>query len=180
MKTVQTNCRKCGAAMVMKQIGGYRGVVCPYCGGDTRLLAESDSVRIEEIRADVRREEMDMVRDDMDARKRVIHLLVIVLAILIGYSAISSGSRVRVPFSARELVGMDRFHAVAMLRDAGFSDVRMEPQADLWDGLLRNDRGNVGKVAAVSVDGDQTFRRNTVFPGRAKVRVWYHVYPGGE
>ena len=66
--------------------------------------------------------------------------------------------------------------AQAILMDAGFSNIEAIAQKDLWDGFLHNDQENVGKVALITINGDERFRENDSFSKESKIRIWYHAY----
>ena len=95
MRTIRPVCSRCNAAMVPGKVGGYPGLVCPYCGNDTRLAVESDRVRIAQIRADTDRlgmeyrywEHLDSVRESRTRRRgQIIAICAVALlvAVLIG------------------------------------------------------------------------------------------------
>ena len=62
-------------------------------------------------------------------------------------------------------------------RELGFTDIVLEPVADITDEESRN----TGRVITVQIGGSQVFRRNDLFPKDAEIRIVYHALAkGGE
>lgn len=188
MHTIQLTCSRCGATLLLERNHSCTALSCPYCGSDMRLLMDSDRVRIAEIKAKTdrlgmaysyRKHRDHLTMDWVTENTRAILAAagVVLLLILLGVSSFRARNNVTVPFSARDLNGKAYQDARAMLQDAGFSDIEVIARYDLWDGLLHNDQGNVGKVAQVTIDGNERFGKNAVFTRDSKIRIWYHCYP---
>ncbi len=188
MRTIQLTCSRCSATLFLEKSRGFTVLACPYCGSTMNALMDSDRVRIAEIRANTDRLgmaysykkhqdhlAMDWVMEN--TRTMLIAAAVVLVLILIGVSAFRARDNVKVPFSARDLNGKAYQDAWTMFRDAGFSDIEAIARYDLWDGFLHNDQGNIGKVAQVTIDGDERFGKNAVFTRDSKIRIWYHTYP---
>ncbi len=188
MRTIQLTCSRCGATLILKKAQGFSALECPYCDGSMNLLVDSDRVRIAEIRADTDRIgmaysykkhrdhlAMDWVMEN--TRTILIAAAVVLVLILIGISSFRARDNVRVPFSARDLNGKAYQDARTMFQDAGFSDIEIIARGDLWDGFLHNDKGNIGKVAQVTINGEEKFGKNVVYNKNSKIRIWYHTYP---
>ncbi len=101
-------------------------------------------------------------------------LICIVTVFVIGlivYSVDREGDKIKVPFSNRDFNGKSFQDAQAILMDAGFSNIEAIAQKDLWDGFLHNDQGNVGKVALITINGDERFRENDLpLPNKIQFR----------
>lgn len=188
MRTIQLTCSRCNATMFLERDRGFTKLSCPYCGGSMKLLMDSDSVRIEEIRADTDRMSMEYSyrkhRDilNMEWAKQygkaiLIGIVVLFFIVMIVSSSIRNKDNIHVPFSSRDLNGKYYSDVQTMFRDAGFSNIEVESRADLWDGFLRNDQGNVGKIAQVTINGEEKFNKNATYSKYAQVRIWYHCYP---
>ena len=188
MRTIQLTCSRCNATMFLEKNRNFSRLSCPYCGGSTELIVESDRVKVAEILADTERMSMELSykkhRDHMSmdqamqkARVILICIATVIVLCLIGFAVARDSDRIRVPFSSRDLNGKRYQDAQAMLIDAGFTDIVTIPQKDLWDGFLHNDQGNIGKVAQVTINGDERFREHDSFDKDSKIRIWYHTYP---
>ncbi len=188
MRTIQTICNNCGATMYLEKNRGYSRLQCPYCRGSMNLLMESDRVKIAEIRADTDRLGMEYSyrkhRDHLaldwamqNSRVLLVGVAAVVIIIMIAAAGIRNRDRIKVPFSSRDLNGKAYQDARTMLKDAGFSDIEVIARGDLWDGFLHNDQGNIGKVAQVTINGDEKFRENDSYHKTAKIRIWHHTYP---
>ena len=187
MRTIQMTCSRCNATMFLEKNRGFSSLSCPYCGGKL-LLVESDRVKIEEIRADTDRFGMALNyrthRDHLAAdvitknfKGILIAAGVLLALILIAVNSIRTKDNIRVPFSSRDLNNKNYYTARTMLQDAGFSDIELIAQRDLWDGFLHNDQGNNGKVAQITINGDMKFGENDAYHKSSKIRIWYHAYP---
>ena len=188
MRTIQLTCSRCNATMFLEKNRSFSRVSCPYCGGSTELIIESDRVKVAELIADTERMNMalsykkhrDRISMEQAIQKsRVILICIATLTVLclIFFSAARDSDRIRLPFSSRDLNGKRYQDAQVMLIDAGFSNIETIAQRDLWDGFLHNDQGNVGKVAQVTINGDGRFREHDCFDKDSKIRIWYHTYP---
>ena len=188
MNMIPLTCSRCNATLLVEKSRGCTVLACPYCGSTMNALMDSDRVRIAEIRADTDRLGMaysykkhrdHLAMDWVMENTRVILIAaaVVLVLILIGVSSFRSRDNVRVPFSARDLNGKAYQDARTMFRDAGFSDIEVIARYDLWDGFLHNDQGNVGKVAQVTINGEERFGKNASYNKGSKVRIWYHCYP---
>lgn len=188
MRTIQLTCERCHATMFLEKGRGFSKLSCPYCGNNMKLLMESDRVKIAEIEADTERLGMQLSykkhKDHMDMAQTMQNIKIILICIasvivigLIGLSATRNSDKIRVPFSSRDLNGKAYQDVRTMLIDAGFSDIDVIARNDLWDGFLHNDQGNVGKVAQVTINGDERFRENDAYSKDSKIRIWYHSYP---
>ena len=188
MRTFQMKCDRCNATLFLKKEQGFTSLSCPYCGGTMNLLLESDRVRIAEIRADTdrlgmaysykkHRDHLALEWATQNGKVLMTGIAVVVIIILIAASGIRNKDRIRVPFSSRDLNGKACQDARTMFQDAGFSDIEFIARTDLWDGFLHNDQNNIGKVAQVTINGDEKFRENDSYNKTAKVRIWYHDYP---
>ena len=188
MRAIQLTCSHCCASMFLEKDRGFAKLSCPYCGGSMTLLMDSDKVRIAEIRADTERLGMAYSyrkhRDHLalewamhNSRFLLVCAAVLFVLILMLVSSIRNRDNLRVPFSSNDLSGKVYQDARAMFMDAGFSDIELIARRDLWDGFLHNDQGNVGKVAQVTINGEERFGKNASFNKDSKIRIWYHIYP---
>ena len=188
MHTVQLACSRCNATMFLERSRGLTKMSCPYCGSSMKLLVDSDSVRIEEIRADTDRLGMAYSyrkhRDNLNfewakqyGKAFLIGIGILFFIILIISISVRNKDNIKVPFSSRDLNGKYCRDVQAMFIDAGFTNIRTEAREDLWDGFLRNDQGNIGKVAQVTINGEEQFNKNATYNKESQVRIWYHCYP---
>ncbi len=188
MRTIQLTCSRCNATLFLEKERGYTRLSCPYCGGSMKLLMDSDRVRIAEIQADTdrlgmaysykkHRDHLAMEWAMQNGKVLLIGVAILFVLILITVSAIRNKDNISVPFSSRDLNGKVYQDARMMFVDAGFSDIEVIARRDLWDGLLHNDQGNIGKVAQVTINGEEKFGKNATYNKDSKVRIWYHCYP---
>ena len=187
MRTIQLTCSRCSATMFLERDRGFTKLSCPYCGGSMKLLMDSDRVRIAEIRADTDRLGMEYSyrkhRDHLamewamqNGKFILIGIAVLSVLILIMVSSIKNKDNIKVPFSSGDLNGKVYQDARTMFMDAGFSDIEIIARKDLWNGFLHNDQGNVGKVAQVTINGEERFGKNSSYNKDSKIRIWYHSY----
>ena len=187
MHTIQMKCSRCGGTLFLERNRDFSSLTCPYCRGTMKLFMESDWVKIARIQADTDR--FGMTLSYLKHRNRLTlegitqnarYILYIILAVfvitMIATNSIRSKNSVKVPFSSRDLNNKSYYDVRTMLLDAGFSDIEIIARNDLWDGFLHNDQGNIGKVAQVTINGDEKFRENDSYEKTAKVRIWYHTY----
>lgn len=188
MRTIQLKCDRCSGTLFLEKDKGFARLNCPYCGGTMKLLMESDRVRIAEIQADTdrfglalsylkHRNRLALDWVTQNSRLVLIGLAALIIIIVMASNSIRNRDRIRMPFSSRDLNNKTYYDARIMLQDAGFSNIEIIAREDLWDGFLHNDQGNIGKVAQVTIDGDERFNENDSYHKAAKIRIWYHDYP---
>ena len=188
MHTIQMKCNRCGGTMFLEKNKEFIRLACPYCNGTMQMLMESDRVKIAEIQANTDR--FGMALSYLKHRNRITmewvtqntkYLLmaigILIVLIMIASNTARNKDRIKVPFSSNDLNNKTYYDARTMLQDAGFCDIEVIARKDLWDGFLHNDQGNIGKVAQVTIDGDERFRENDSYNKSAKIRIWYHTYP---
>ena len=89
----EVKCRKCKATMIHEHHGGYSSLVCPYCG-NSRLLVESDAVKLAQLRTvseltgmeyryREHRDSLDLVYSRRRAQTIVICVFVAIIFVLI-------------------------------------------------------------------------------------------------
>lgn len=188
MQTVQMKCSHCGGTLFLERDKRFTMLSCPYCRSTMKMFTESDRVRIAEIQADTdrfgmalsymkHRNRLTLEWVTQNARYLLYGIVAVFVIIMIVSNSIRNKDRIKVPFSSNDLNNKTFYDARTMLQDAGFSDIEVIARKDLWDGFLHNDQGNIGKVAQVSIDGDERFRENDSYNKTAKIRIWYHTYP---
>ena len=188
MHTIQLKCDRCNGTLFLERDKGFAILSCPYCGGTMKLLTESDRVKIARIQADTDRFGMALSyrkhRDRLtlqwvtqNSRLIMIGIVVLIVSIMMASNSIRNKDRIKVPFSSRNLNNKSYYDVRTMFEDAGFSDIEVIARNDLWDGFLHNDQNNIGKVAQVTINGDESFRENDSYNKTSKVRIWYHDYP---
>ena len=88
-----------------------------------------------------------------------------------------SERRVRTPFSARQLIGKQYSEVEEIMAEAGFCNIQIKSAGDLKDSIFRNRSADIGKVSAVSINGDDAFERYIYYSNHSKVIIIYHDYP---
>ena len=68
---------------------------------------------------------------------------------------------------------MDAETVKIRLEEAGFSKIELIALDDLKFGLFDKE----GEVEEVSINGDTSFKKKSVFPKKAAVRIQYHSFP---
>lgn len=100
-----------------------------------------------------------------------------ILAIIISIGIISEKSNeqngIKIPSSQSEYQGSNYKEVVSELKDAGFTNVDVDPIEDLIAGFLTKD----GEVESVSVDGKTDYDSGDLYPTDIKVVVTYHTFP---
>ena len=84
---------------------------------------------------------------------------------------------IHTPESSKNCVGKQYEVVEQQFKDAGFSTVRSEAVEDLYDGFLHNDKGKIGTVKQISVNGEFDFKKDDSYTRFSPVVVYYHVYP---
>ena len=57
------------------------------------------------------------------------------------------------------------------MRDAGFVSITLEPKYDLIKGWLRKE----GQVESVTINGESSFKANTLSRPDAEIKIVYHA-----
>ena len=188
MRAIQLTCNRCSATMFLERERGFTKLACPYCGGSMTLLMDSDKVRIAEIRADTdrlgmaysyrkHRDHLVMEWAMKNSRILLIAIAAAIVLIMIAVSSFQNRDKLRVPFSSGDLNNKSYYDVRTMFIDAGFHNIDVIAREDLWDGLFHNDQGNIGKVAQVTINGEERFGKNASFNKDSQIRIWYLVYP---
>ena len=76
-----------------------------------------------------------------------------------------------IPLSAKEARKLNYEDLVNQLRDAGFVSITLEPKYDLIKGWLRKE----GQVESVTINGDSSFKANTLSRPDAEIKIVYHA-----
>ncbi len=115
-------------------------------------------------------------KNNRSALRGVLLLFVIPLISLI-VALIFSTLYVHVPESSKYCAGKEYTIVQQQFKDAGFITVRSEAIEDLYDGFLHNDKGKIGTVKQISVNGEFDFKKDDSYNRFSPVVVYYHVYP---
>ena len=96
MKTIHMTCPRCNASLSLERIGEHAAFFCPYCGNETRMLVDSDSVRMARYHEETEMARIRLMaerhRDEVMAERRLfrirtgiicaVSLIVLVLALV--------------------------------------------------------------------------------------------------
>ena len=110
---------------------------------------------------------------------------IVVLALVVGYFAYHYipamiTPEVAVPLSSANFEGMNYEEVRKLLIEAGFRDDKIEgePLDNLeskgFGGFLEGFRKRDGKVEAIIINGQMSFKKGTQFPSNATIRITYH------
>lgn len=123
--------------------------------------------------------ERNLTKDDKENR--------VILKVMLGFACaiafciimgrIESYKWIHTPDSSKNCVGKQYEVVEQQFKDAGFSTVRSEAVEDLYDGFLHNDKGKIGTVKQISVNGEFDFEKDASYTRFSPVVVYYHVYP---
>ncbi len=104
-------------------------------------------------------------------------MLVLVLAIVFTAASVlpqkAGRGEINPPANAKDFIGMDAETVKIRLEEAGFSKIELIALDDLKFGLFDKE----GEVEEVSINGDTSFKKKSVFPKKAAVRIQYHSFP---
>ena len=103
--------------------------------------------------------------------------LFVIIAIALIVSGIIDYINISTPESSKYCIGKQYLVVEQQFKDAGFITVRTEAVEDLYDGFLHNDKGKIGTVKQISVNGKFDFKKDDSYTRFSPVVVYYHVYP---
>lgn len=120
----------------------------------------------------------NVISKDVHKRKilKIIAVVCIAIAVTVGvgfeYYREQTDGKIRVYYSAEDLVGEDYKAVVKKLERQGFTNVETEAIDDLVTGWVTEE----GEVEAVEIDGDDDFSSNLRYYPDAEVIVKYHSF----
>lgn len=107
---------------------------------------------------------------------RLVLVLAIVVVVFLGVSKVFNRAGIgelNPPAKAGDFKNMNYEDAKTRLEEAGFSKIELVALEDLKFGVLDKE----GEVEEVSINGDSTFQKKSIFPKSAKVKISYHSFP---
>lgn len=90
--------------------------------------------------------------------------------IYIDREAILSDNEAKAPSSASDYNYKNYSDVITSLKDAGFTNIKIEPVYDIYFGFLVTE----GELKTVTIDGKSSFRKGDIFQSDAEVIITYH------